>query len=328
MLERPDVTIAVSTYNRASLLRLTLESLIEQETDGKLSYEILVVDNGSTDSTRVVVEELSMSSNVDIRYVYEDTPGLCYARNKALHESHGKWIAIFDDDQIADKRWLKELHMVALSAGAHCVGGKRLLALPTSYLSRLGKECRALLGEVQWGEIQRAYFGGLYPCDANVIIKREVFDLVGQYDTDMHYGAQDQDLSWRIAREGLKMWYNPKAIVYHIIPHSFLTDDYFKWNAQRWGVHFAYRDRRRLGITATILACFARIIKALLLNLPRLLFGFLSRSELEVRDTKVLLWRSAAYARACIKIMFPNVFPQNQYFDGLRFRKKQLFDKT
>src|SRR4029077_10495906 len=100
----PNVSIVVCTHNRAAMLRDALESLLRIETAGKFSYEIVVVDNASTDGTAQTVASLRQTAPV-LRYVYEAKKGIATARNRGLRESKGEWIAFFDDDQLADPRW-------------------------------------------------------------------------------------------------------------------------------------------------------------------------------------------------------------------------------
>ena len=79
-----DVTVIVCTYNRSGMLRRALESLVGQKVPRSLSYEILVVDDGSTDNTKAIVEEMSAQPHVSIRYVLAEGEGIASARNRGL----------------------------------------------------------------------------------------------------------------------------------------------------------------------------------------------------------------------------------------------------
>ena len=126
-MKKIDISVSVCTYNRAEILHGALESLICQETDGKFSYEIIVVDNASTDDTKAVVEQIIKTSPMPIRYILEEDKGVAQARNRGVKESQGTWIAFFDDDQLAERDWLKNLLDIALQMGADCVGGTILI---------------------------------------------------------------------------------------------------------------------------------------------------------------------------------------------------------
>ena len=104
---RPLLTVAICTHNRAPYLDKALASLLRQTADAA-SFEILVVDNASTDDTRSVVER-SRALRPDIRYVHEARLGLSHARNRAIAETGTPVIAFLDDDAIASHPWVERL---------------------------------------------------------------------------------------------------------------------------------------------------------------------------------------------------------------------------
>lgn len=102
------ISICVPTYRRASLER-TLESLAQQIIPSGFEAEIIVVDNDSSGSAWPIVERLAARSPYPIRYHVEARRGLAFARNRALALARGDWLALIDDDEIAEPRWLTEL---------------------------------------------------------------------------------------------------------------------------------------------------------------------------------------------------------------------------
>jgi len=88
-MNSPLVSVVVPTYNRHEMLRNALRSLVLQETDDDFSYEVVVIDNGSTEPTRAVVEEIAASSSVAVRYVREEVPGYPEALNRGVKEARG-----------------------------------------------------------------------------------------------------------------------------------------------------------------------------------------------------------------------------------------------
>ena len=113
MSDKTHISVVVCTYNRAPLLREAILSLARLECDGRFSYDIVVIDNASTDDTPSVVHELSHLTDVQVTGVREDRPGISYARNRGVEEATGDWIAFFDDDGIADPKWLDASQMIA-----------------------------------------------------------------------------------------------------------------------------------------------------------------------------------------------------------------------
>lgn len=101
------VGVIIPTRNRAELLHDSLEALTRQV---RAPDEVIVVDNGSTDSTKQVIEQYS--ARLPIRYLYEPTPGAGQARNLGIRNAASEVLAFTDDDCIPDKNWL---HFIELS---------------------------------------------------------------------------------------------------------------------------------------------------------------------------------------------------------------------
>jgi glucosyl-dolichyl phosphate glucuronosyltransferase len=99
------ITIIIATRNRAPLLAATLETLTQLESPG-VPFDVLVVDNGSTDDTRAVVAQVARSSAVPIVYLTEATPGKSHALNTALAHARGDVLVFTDDDVLPAPGWL------------------------------------------------------------------------------------------------------------------------------------------------------------------------------------------------------------------------------
>jgi glycosyltransferase involved in cell wall biosynthesis len=310
------------------MLREALESLICQETDGKLSYEIVVIDDGSTDGTSGVVKEVATPSQVPVRYVHKEGRGIADARNRGIAEARGKWIAFFDDDQLAERDWLKNLLCIALQTRADCVGGTILLDLPQEQLARLGSVCRSMLGEQTYYETPTRCRGKIVPPTGNLLMARGVFDSIGLFDTSMLYGGEDIDVVARAQAAGFDTWIGPDAVVHHVIPPYRLERAYFRWVSLRWGNQFALMDCKHLGRGQMLLLCIARIGQAMLVNVPCLLIACLKRDETEALDRKCLLWRAVGYTRKTLFLLAPRLFPQGRFFGRVEFRKeRETFSK-
>lgn len=321
-----NVSVVICTYNRAQMLREALQYLICQQMDGKFSYELLVVDDGSTDITKEVVEEFASSSEVPVRHVNGEGRGYTHALNVGIAESRGEWIAFFDDDQQTDSNWLKELFVTATEAGAHMAGGPIVLAMSDAELLKLGPRVRALRGEYPpvGDAILRNSNGPPLPGGGNRLIKRMVFDSIGHYDEKMLTGGCDRDLVVRARAAGFGNVWSPKAVVRHLVPPYRLELDHIRWSCLQGGCAFAYIDWKRWGKWKTLLACVTRIGKALLVGVPFLLLGYLHRNRTEVIDRKIHLWRTIGYTRKAFFFLAPVLFSQESFFDHMHFRKERL----
>ena len=105
-----DISLLVCTYNRCQDLRELLETAIMQETRGEFSYEVIVVDNNSTDKTRESVKEFIDAGHRNVHYFFESRQGKSYALNTALEAAKGWAYVITDDDFILPANWLHEIH--------------------------------------------------------------------------------------------------------------------------------------------------------------------------------------------------------------------------
>lgn len=110
MTENLKISVAVCTYNRSNVLPKCLESLVDQTANTEL-FEVLIIDNNSTDDTKKIAEDFC-EKHANFRYIFEEKQGLSHARNRAIEEAQGKYLAYIDDDAVADKEWLEKIGSV------------------------------------------------------------------------------------------------------------------------------------------------------------------------------------------------------------------------
>src|SRR5919112_1316312 len=116
-------TVAICTRNRAHLLPRTITAVLDQDYPRE-AYEVLVVDNGSTDDTSRVAASFAANSPVEFRFVVQKSVGISAARNRAAREARNDYVAFVDDDAIPARNWLSALHDVIEEHGALVVGGR------------------------------------------------------------------------------------------------------------------------------------------------------------------------------------------------------------
>lgn len=102
-----EISVVIPTYNRYQSLARTLKSLSAQEEASDFSFEIIVVDNNSTDETKAVVQEFEPVFNGRLKYIFEERQGATYALNTGIHLAEGDLIAITGDDCYVDRKWLR-----------------------------------------------------------------------------------------------------------------------------------------------------------------------------------------------------------------------------
>ncbi|HEY1792610.1 MAG TPA: glycosyltransferase [Opitutaceae bacterium] len=228
-MPNPRITVAVITYNRAPFLRETLAGLSRQEYTGD-EWELLVIDNNSTDDTADVVASFG-GSNPAPRRILETAPGLDHGRNRAIREARGELVALVDDDILMDPDWLS-LIMAPLASDAKgaigAVGGDVVPVFPGGVPRWLEGSHRPLNLRGDTGPLRP----GQSPMGANFAFPKRVFAQVGEFDTRLDrsgkklFGGGDSDMIRRVRAAGLEVWFVPAARVQHQIPAGRLTFSY------------------------------------------------------------------------------------------------------
>lgn len=322
-MKNEKINIIVCTFNRANMLANALESLIEQETDGIFEYDIFVVDDNSTDNTTEVINHFVKFSEIQVTYVKGSGEGIAKARNRGIDASNGDYVVFFDDDQIAEPDWLKEMFVTLQETGACCVGGIRLLKLSRDELAKLSPVTRRILGEIDHGDVVRKSRRKEFPAAGNILIKRSVFNIVGKFDDSLVKGGEDIEFARQVRLAGLDAWFTPKSIVYHETPLYRTKSDYLFWTSLRNGDNFAYRDYLEWGLPRTALANLLRWGQALAINLPLYLRARLREDAPEVVGRKCLLLRTIAYSHQTLHLISPKLFRFENFFARLEFRKER-----
>jgi glycosyltransferase involved in cell wall biosynthesis len=307
LVDKIDISVSLCTYNRVEMLRDSLESLIHQQTHGTFSYEIVLIDDGSTDETSSLVRKVSDGSKVPIRYFREERVGVAAARNKGVTESRGEWIAFIDDDEIAEACWLKELLCEAKQSGAACVGGPVVAHFLSSSPDARMKTTLGLLGHkpvvttnMRWYD---KFFHNYVPGTGNALVKRDIFGKIGLFDTTLLYG-EDMDFFRRLHRAGFKVSNNSRALVKHIIPAFRLDPVYLRRLSKLAGQTLACLDKREWGYSALLLFSGARISYVLFKRAPRLLVGLARGDRESVLDHTLIFCFTASYIYGSIIILF------------------------
>jgi len=282
-----NVSVVICTYNRADMLRDALASLVAQDTDGQFHYEVVVVDNRSTDHTRDVVEELARRAPVPVRYVHESDQGQVPAHNRGIREAAGEWVAHFDDDQIADRRWLLELWRLAREKPARSVGGRVDLQLPDDFRGQVGPITMRLLGgSFTWTEPRR--YGAHYsPGSGNHMAHRSVYAQIGTYDPAYERRGYDTDFHRRMEAAGIESWFAPNARILHVTPWERLGDEYLHRIALTNGWILACRDRDRYGRLGRTTRAMARAVQHLIVTLPRRGYAWLRADDALALDMRL-----------------------------------------
>jgi GT2 family glycosyltransferase len=206
------------------MLHAALQSLYKQTFDHD-RYEVIVVDNCSTDAT-------ASSANIwsttwpNLRYFYEPRLGLNTARNRGWCEAFGEWIAYIDDDALASSQWLEMWNchisdIEGMVVGGGCVlpqwGGKRPGWLP--------EQLERVFTVLDHGPESRWLVGSETIVGTNMVFKRTILAETGGFDENVGrvgaglatYGGDETELLERLRRTGYGLFYSSVALVQHVI---------------------------------------------------------------------------------------------------------------
>jgi len=199
-------------------------------------FEILVVDNGSTDGTReMVFSRFGGHNHVPVRYIREETPGLSRARNRAIDETTSEFLVFLDDDAIPMPGWLAAIAGVfASSSDIAVVGGEMVPVYEGGKPPWLPLEAEHLFMPMIPGEGLRRISYPHYPYGANIAFRRRVFRQAGQFREDLGYCAsalvpsEETELLVRAENTGAVIMFEPKAAVEHHVLQDRLSKQYIR----------------------------------------------------------------------------------------------------
>ncbi|MDP3143556.1 MAG: PqqD family peptide modification chaperone [Candidatus Omnitrophota bacterium] len=203
---QPLVSISVPVLNRPKDIALCLESLLKLDFP-KEDYEIIVVDNGSTDNTKEVIQQFP------VKYFFEPKRGRGAARNRGVRESKGKYLAFIDSDCVATPNWLTEL-VKAVEEKPHIAafGGKIIAYKMDTWVERYIDHRRFFDQELAVEAFQIEDLPRFIP--VNAIIKRDILEQAGNFDEELS-SSIDTELGYRLILQGFQIGYAEKAIVCH-----------------------------------------------------------------------------------------------------------------
>jgi glycosyltransferase involved in cell wall biosynthesis len=227
------VTVILCTYNRCRSLVRALESLVASQLPPAAEWEVLVVDNNSTDQTREVVADFALRFAGRVRYVLEPRQGLSYARNAGIQEAGGDVLAFVDDDVTVEPEWLARLTSIFQEGSWAGAGGPILpesgfklppwispsalhLSAPFAHFNPCSDPGE--LAEPPWG--------------ANMAFRKAMFQKYGGFRTDLglrpgsRITNEDIEFGRRLLAAGERLFYVPTAVVYHPVPEERLREQY------------------------------------------------------------------------------------------------------
>ncbi|HZD40562.1 MAG TPA: glycosyltransferase, partial [Terriglobales bacterium] len=209
----PKVSVIVCAYNAERTMTRCLDSL---EKLNYPNYEVIVVNDGSTDSTREICERYGY-----IRLINQDNEGLSAARNVGLKAATGEIVAYTDSDCMADPDWLTYLVERFQSSSFGAVGGPNLPPPDNSLVASCVAVSPGAPAHVLLDDEVAEHIPG-----CNMAFRREALEAIHGFDPIFRAAGDDVDLCWRLQNKGYKIGFSPAAVVWHFRRNT--VRDYIK----------------------------------------------------------------------------------------------------
>jgi glucosyl-dolichyl phosphate glucuronosyltransferase len=235
MSDRKNISVIICSYNRARSLGRTIGSVAEQSLSKAFDWEVLIVDNNSTDTTKEVVGEYQRRYPERIRYIFEPQQGISHARNSGVREARGEILAFIDDDETADPDWLQNLTANLHSGEWAGAGGPVMPSWTGPRPNWLKVDSPFTLGPLAaWTADPKRELLTAAPVGANMAYRKEVFGWFGGFRTDLGrigkilLHGEDTEFGRRLIAAGQKLRYEPLAITHHPAEESRVHKAYFR----------------------------------------------------------------------------------------------------
>lgn len=229
-----DASVIICTYNRCHNLPECLAALEHQENIQNFTWEVVLVDNNSSDGTQAWTAEYAKHTPLTLHYAFCPEQGLSCARNRGIQVARGQYLLFIDDDIRVSPRWLTSIVETFKTHNCDAVGGRIHLSVSLAELPKwINPEMYGFLGYRDFGDKTYRLDGFReFPFGGNMAIHRRVFDRIGLFDPRLGrkgegkrraelFKGEETEFFHRLAQVGGTIWYQPEALVYHLVlPHQ------------------------------------------------------------------------------------------------------------
>ena len=267
MKDRIILSIVIPTKNRRKLLESALRSIVEQSANRNL-YEVIVVDNGSTDNTYEIA--LKYQDKIkNFRYIYDSRPGLHVGRNRGIKESRGNLIGFLDDDVILFPDWINAVLNSFVDKNVMCVGGSVVPYDMNLLTNEFRKKYEIIKGsyhfiyciscfwekDISEEDKKVAILKPGMLIGANCVFRKKVLSECKGFHPDgmpnhllMYRGDGETYVENFLHKNQMKTVYCAQASVYHMIDANRVSDSYIAYMHFRNGISVMYTTLRKSGL--------------------------------------------------------------------------------
>lgn len=227
-----DISVVLATYNRAEDLRTTLSCFSKLVRPTDLTWELLVVDNNSSDCTATIIRGIAEATDICVRYVFEKRQGRSAALNAGIAKARGDIIVFTDDDVLLHPNWLLELKETFSRFDCSAVAGRVVPLWTHSKPDWLAMEGQFAVVNFDLGDEFKEI--KIPPLGANSAFRKSVFTRHGLFRLDLGVRGSkhtitcdDTEFGGRLIAAGERIIYCPTAIIYHPVDPKRTTKRYF-----------------------------------------------------------------------------------------------------
>jgi glycosyltransferase involved in cell wall biosynthesis len=252
-----DISVVLGTYNRSASLQTTLATFSDLVVPPSLSWELLVVDNNSSDRTREVVQGFIKTADFPVRYIFEQRQGRSAALNAGIAEAQGEIVAFTDDDVVLHCDWLMSLKDTFDRFDCAAVAGRVVPLWNHPKPAWLEMDGQFAVVHFELGDNFKEI--KVPPLGANSAFRKIVFRRHGLFRLDLGVrGRQhtitcdDTEFGERLIKAGDKIVYSPSAVIYHPVDPERITRKYFV----SWYYYNGRSLTRTMGLPKEAVFCF------------------------------------------------------------------------
>ncbi len=234
MIKGIKISVVICTYNRAAYIQEAMDSLYHQTID-KQHYEIIVVNNNSTDNTVQVCNEwIATHSDAQIAFYNEAKQGASFARNTGAALAKGNLLCFMDDDAMAGPDYLERIILFFEEhPDAGGLGGRIIPRYIPEEPKWMSYYVSSMVGNFDYSPSVTVFSPNKYPLESNMIIRKIDFDAINGFNVDLpgvvgtlRIGGEGKDFFFRLKALGRVIYYDPAIAVQHVVETAKLTKEY------------------------------------------------------------------------------------------------------
>jgi len=275
--ETKHISVCVCTYKRPHFLKRLLEGLGGQDTSGLFTYSIVVADNDHLRSAEAAVLDFAATSKIAVRYCVEPRQNIALARNKAVENASGDFVAFIDDDEFPADDWLCNLYKTYVAYGVDGVLGpvKPYFEIePPGWVMKgrfFERPAHATGYKLTWSETRTG----------NVLFRRNILNGADtRFRPEFGTGGEDMDFFRRMMQKGCGFVWCNEAVVHEAVPSSRWKRSYLLKRALLLGSNSAKHPKDRIRSAAKCLIavpCYTVALPILAVFGQHLFVGYLSK---------------------------------------------------